>query len=277
MSQPAPKPPVLLDPVLPGPELLDTVPDPGVAPAALDEPEPGGAVPPLFADDELAGDEPAGDGGLLAGCAVGLVEADVAGVTFGLAGALAWAVGLPQMVPVFGLAGFLVPVGLAVAFGVGVGVALLLGLLVAVGLPLPARPLCPTAGLVDGLGELAEAAAVATGPDELGVDWGEADADDCEHDASGVGGCLAVLAYDPAPPAGAWPLRPGGAELVALAALLTSKVPSKAADTDEVNACRSGGTEARTTPIANTAQARAMAGLIRPSRQFLGCCGVRRA
>jgi hypothetical protein len=272
---------VLLEPVL----LEPVLPDPGVVPAALDEPVPGVALPllPLFPDDELAGDEPAGVEGLPAGCAVGLVEADVTGVAFGLADTLAWAVGLPQMVPDFGLAGFLVPVGLAGA--VAVGVALLLGLLVAVALPLPAEPLGPAAGLVaelggelDGeLGGLDGPDAVAAGPDELGVDWGEADADDCEHDASGVGLCLAVVASDPPPPAGAWPLRPGGAELAALAPLLTLKVPSKAADTDEVNAWRSGGTEARTTPTANTAQARAMAGLIRPSRQSLGCCGVRRA
>jgi hypothetical protein len=275
--------PVLLEPVLLEPVLLEPVlPDPGVVPAALDEPVPGDALPllPLFPDDELADDEPTGVEGLPAGCAVGLVEADVTGVAFGLADTLAWAVGLPQMVPDFGLAGFLVPVGLAGA--VAVGVALLLGLLVAVELPLPAEPLGPAAGLVTELGgelggELDGLDVVAAGLDELGVDWGEAEADDCEHDASGVGLCLAVVSYDPAPPAGAWPLRPGGAGLVALVPLLTSKVPSKAADTDEVTAWRNGGTEARTTPTANTAQARAMAGLIRPSRQSLGCCGVRRA
>jgi hypothetical protein len=241
------------------------------------------ASPLLFPDDELAGDELPGeeldDEGLPPGCAVGLVEADVTGVAFGVADALAWAVGLPQMVPDFGLAGFLVPVGLAGA--VAVGSALLLVLLVGVGLPLPVGPLDPSAGLVGELGgELAglpETDVTVAGLDELGDDEGAADADDCEHDASGVGRCLAVVAVDPAPPAGAWPLRPGGAELVALAPLLTSNVPSKAADTDEVTAWRSGGTEARTTPTANTAQARAMAGLIRPSRQSLDCCGVRRA
>src|ERR1017187_1307534 len=56
---------------------------------------------------------------------------------------------------------------------------------------------------------------------------------------------------------------------------LVALLPSKADDTDELTAWRSGGTEARTTPTANTAQARAMAGLIRPARQ--PCCGPRRA
>ncbi len=270
------------------------LPDPGMVPVALDEPAPGEAVPPPFADDdpadddpadddpaddELADDELAGEEALPAGCAVGLVEADVTGVAFDVADALAWVVGLPQIVPDFGLAGLVVAVGLAVA----VGEVLLLALVVATGLPLPVRPLDASAGLMGELaGELAGLAgtvadAVAAGPDELGVDGGEANAEACEHDASGVGLCLAVVACDPAPPvpAGAWPLRPGGAEPAVLAPPLTSKVPSKAADTDEVTAWRSGGTEARTTPTANTAHARAMAGRIRLSRQFHGCCGVR--
>jgi hypothetical protein len=71
---------------------------------------------------------------------------------------------------------------------------------------------------------------------------------------------------DPAPPARARPPPPAAAEPGVFAALW----PSSAADTDEVSASRSGGTEARTAPAANTAQASAIAGLISASRQSLG-------
>ena len=47
--------------------------------------------------------------------AVGLLEAEVTGVAFGLADGLAVAVGLPQMVPAFRLARFLVPLAVALA------------------------------------------------------------------------------------------------------------------------------------------------------------------
>ena len=151
---------------------------------------------------------------------------------------------------------------------------LLLALPVALGLPLPDSPV---AGLVSelggGLDGLAEAGALAGGLDVAGVVVGKAAADDCGHGEIGVGRWFraAVEAADPAPPAAAWPLRSEAAGPVTLVALL----PSKADDTDELTAWRSGGTEARTTPTANTAQARAMAGLIRPARQ--PCCGPRRA
>ena len=152
---------------------------------------------------------------------------------------------------------------------------LLLALPVALGLPLPDSPVA--GGLVSelggGLDGLAEADAVAGGLDVAGVVVGEAAADDCGHDEIGVGRWFraAVEAADPAPPAAAWPLRPEAAGPVTLVELL----PSKADDTDEPSAWRSGGTEARTTPTANTAQARARAGLIRPTRQ--PCCGPRGA
>jgi hypothetical protein len=125
-------------------------------------------------------------------------------------------------------------------------------------------------GGVDGPGETG---AVTEGLDEAGVLLAEGVADDCVHDASGVGRrrWAAVEAEPSAPPAAAWPPRP---EAVGLAALV-ELVPSKAAATDELTACRSGGTEARTTPTANTTQARAMAGLIRPTRQSR--CGLRPA
>jgi hypothetical protein len=217
---------------------------------------------------------------------VGLLVAEATAVAFGLAEVLACAVGLPQMVPPF-LARFVVPLGLAVPVPVPVpvpvavavaldvgfaGFGLLLALLVALGLGLSESP---AAGLVSGLGDgldgLAEADVVAGGFDVAADVVGEAAADDCGQDAIGVGRWFPVAAdgADPAPLAAAWPPRPAAAGLVTLVELL----PSKAADTDELTAWRSGGTEASTTPTANTAQARAMAGLIRAARQ--PCCTPR--
>ncbi len=147
-----------------------------------------------------------------------------------------------------------------------VEVALLLALLVALGLPLPDTSVAGLAGElgggVDGPGEVG---AVVEGLDEAGVLLAEGVAEDCAHDASGVGRrCWAAVDPElPAPPAAVWPPRPAAVGLVALVEL----VPSKAAATDELTACRSGGTDARTTPTANIAQARAIAGLIRPARQ----------
>jgi hypothetical protein len=159
-----------------------------------------------------------------------------------------------------------------VAEALDVEVVLLLALLVALGLPLPdtsaaGRLAGELAGGVDGPGEVG---AVVAGLDEAGALLAEGVADDCVHDASGVGRrrSAAVEAEPPAPPAAAWPPRPEAVGLVALVEL----VPSKTAATDELTACRSGGTEARTTPITNTTQARAMAGLIRPTRQ--SHCGL---
>jgi hypothetical protein len=106
---------VLPDTVLPDTVLPDTVlPGPEMIPDASDE--PGEAFPLLCAGElPLLGDEPAGDVEMVAG-AVGLLAAEVTGVGFGVADVLACAVGLPQMVPAFCLAGFfLVPLGLAVA------------------------------------------------------------------------------------------------------------------------------------------------------------------
>jgi len=52
--------------------------------------------------------------------------------------------------------------------------------------------------------------------------------------------------------------------------------PVKTDETEELSAERSGGTEAKTTPTANTAQPRAIAGLISASRQSPACRGARR-
>jgi len=101
--------------VLPGPVLPDAVLSGPVLPDPDASDEPGEAFPPLCSGElPLLVDEPAGDVELVAG-AVGLL-AEVTGVGFGVADVLACAVGLPQMVPAFCLAGFvLVPLGLALA------------------------------------------------------------------------------------------------------------------------------------------------------------------
>jgi hypothetical protein len=53
----------------------------------------------------------------------------------------------------------------------------------------------------------------------------------------------------------------------ALPDVLADPLPSRTEDTEEANAARNGGIEAVTTPMAKTAQASAMAGLISASRQ----------
>jgi hypothetical protein len=200
-----------------------------------------------------------------------------------LAEALVVGVGLLQFVPAFCVLCFvLAPVpalvlalalALADALDVAVPLALLVGLALLAVLALPLDS--PGEGLTVEPGEAPDAVDVAdvvgVGLDEAGV--GVAVGDDCGHDAIGDGRwCRAAVVeeYTPPPPAAAWPLWPGAAGLVAPLEL----IPSKADATDELSACRSGGTEAMTTPTANTAQATAIAGLIRPTRQSR--CGPRR-
>jgi hypothetical protein len=198
-----------------------------------------------------------------------------------LAEALVVGVGLLQFVPAFCVVCFALALALALALAdadaldVAVPLALLVGLplLAALALPLDS----PGEGLTVEPGEAPDAVDVAdvvgVGLDEAGVGVGVAVGDDCGHDAIGDGRwCRAAVVeeYTPPPPAAAWPLWPGAAGLVAPLEL----IPSKADATDELSACRSGGTEAMTTPTANTAQATAIAGLIRPTRQSR--CGPRR-
>jgi len=90
------------------------LPDPETGPDALEEPS--GALPlPAAGESPLVGDAAAG---VVVG-AVGLLETEVTGVTFGLAVVLAVAVGLPQLVAALCLARFflvLLALALAVAF-----------------------------------------------------------------------------------------------------------------------------------------------------------------
>lgn len=225
-------------------------------------------------DDELADTD-----GLESGCGVGLTEGDVDAAAFFLAFlvVLAVGVGLVQLVLVAWLVAVLVALELAgaeVAEAGAVGVPLLLALALALplalalALVLAAELLPPVAGLGEEVGELGggvgELVAVL---DVLADGVGEGDAGDDEHDAAtaGVGWSAAVVFGPTAPPRGLPPPPWLGALPV-----LADFWPPRTLDTDELSAERSGGTEAKTTPTANTAQPRAMAGLISASRQSLG-------
>jgi hypothetical protein len=229
--------------------VLETVVVPdacGVLPAA--------GAPVLCPADELTGDD-----GLASGCGVGLAGAELAGVPVALAEVrtIGDFDGAFVTNAVQGLSAAGVGVGVGVSLGLEDGVALDVALPVAFGLA------GELGGGVDGVVRV-EAADDDT--DELVDEAGEA-ADDGEQDAIGADWrCAADVGADPAPPVRARPPPPGAAELGVFAALW----PSSAADTDEVSAWRSGGTEARTAPAANTAQASAIAGLISASRQSLG-------
>ena len=219
--------------------------------------------------------ELADDDGLASGCGVGVTEGELAGVAVGVAdvpalgdfvgafdgGFDAIGVELSHVLTAAGLVGVGVLLGLEAAVALDVALLVAPGSLLKLGLGLEV-------GLVGELGGDVERVDVADGEDD---EVGEAAADDCGQDAIGVGwlGVAGVVAA-PAPPARALPPPPpAAAELVALGAFW----PSRAADTDEVSASRSGATVARTAPAANTAQASAIAGLISASRQSLARCG----
>jgi hypothetical protein len=226
-------------------------------------------------------DELADDDALAGVCVAGLVEARVA---FGLAFWLAAGVAVAQLVPVAWPVGVLLglgledavavalllalalPVALTLALSLELALALSLELALTLSVGLPAEPLLPLAGLAGGL---------AGGGDEMlgeldGLDagGGEAAAEDSGH-ITGVGRwCLAAAVLAPAAtPRGLPPPPPADPGLDALVV----PWPFSTLDTDELSAWRSGGTEARTTPTAKTAQPRAMAGLSSASRQSLLC------
>jgi hypothetical protein len=100
--------------------------------------------------------------------------------------------------------------------------------------------------------------------DALDGEVGEVAADDGGQDTISAGWLAAGVVTDPAPPVRALP-PPPAAELDALGVFW----PSRAADTDEVSASRSGAKLARTAPATKIAQASAIAGLISASRQSL--------
>ncbi len=234
----------------------------------------------VCAADELAD---ADADGLADADADALAEAGAITVLFGLAVWLGVAVGLPQLVPVASAVGLGLLLGLELALGVAVAVAVAVaaGLPLALALPLPVGLPLPVPGLVDETDGVADGlVGVVVGFGELGLASGVAEgvAEDCRHDASGVGSCspagvvptaavpLPVPSGVP-PPVAAEPVGPPEGWCLSRTTF----------DQDVVMAWRNGGTAARTTPTANTAQPTAKAGLSSSSRQSLACCGAGRA
>ena len=200
-------------------------------------------------------------------------------------------------------AAFLLPVALVFADAEAVAVALLLALLllalllaVAVAvlvaeavpvaealslpdgltleLPVAGLPLVPSPELLPA-GEVCEPCGDALGFTGLlaCADWADwAAAADEEGDAQAVGSALLrlddVLA-GPAPPFAGPAALPEPSRLGAFPLALDDAIPT--ADPSWTKASRSGG-RARTTPMANTAQAAARTGLSSPSRQSRGRC-----
>jgi len=234
-----------------------------------------------------ASGEPADDDGLASGCGVGVAGAELAGVVVGVADVPAFGDFIGVFVSVFVAVGVEFAhvllaagrVGVGVLLGLEAAVALAVALLVAsgpllslgLGLKLGLALELGLAGAVGLAGELVgELGGDVDGVDEAdgeGDEVAEAAADNCGQDAIGVGWLAAGVVSDPALPVRALP--PPAAELDALGACW----PSRAADTDEVSALRSGAMVARTAPATNTAQASAIAGLISASRQSLARCG----
>ncbi|MGH3153036.1 MAG: hypothetical protein ACRDOB_20240 [Streptosporangiaceae bacterium] len=254
----------------------DPVSDPpcGVDPLSVGVEPAVGAVTPPVVDDVL--DVP---DGLAAGDDDGLGEvtvllcffvAEEVGVAFGalVGGAL------PQPVEV--LVGFalglgeLVAVGLCVGVALGVPVSVGVTLDVTVGLELAVGLAGGVVVAVEGLGDGLLVVGVGDGL-TFGVALGEAlGVGDGEHDVMGAGTIPAppVLVRFPAPvPKG--PVD-GDAEADGDGVL----VSSKAAEAAEITTWRSGGTEASTTPTANTVTPMARAGRSMSSFQFMGRRGA---
>ena len=195
--------------------------------------------------------------------------------------------------PVGLAAAFLLPV--ALVFAVAEAVALLLALLLAVAvavlvaeavpvaealslpdgltleLPLAGLPLVPSPELLPA-GEVCEPCGDALGFTGLLAFADRAAAADEEGDAQAVG--CALLRLDdvlagPAPPFAGPAALPEPSRLGAFPLALDDAIPT--ADPSWTKASRSGG-RARTTPMANTAQAAARTGLSSPSRQSRGRC-----
>jgi hypothetical protein len=224
--------------------------------------------------------------GLASGCGVGVVEAELDGVVVGVAdlpafgdfvvvlvGVVAVWVGLSHVLSAAGRVGVGVLLGLEatkasdVAVVVASGPLLSLGLTLGLGLAGAVELAGGAVGLTGELvGGVAGVDVAGDETDALDGEFGEAAADDGDRQGTISAGWLAAgVVTDPAPPVRALP-PPAAAELDALGVFW----PSRAADTDEVSASRSGAKLARTAPATNTAQASAIAGLISASRQSLG-------
>ena len=156
-------------------------------------------------------------------------------------------------------------VAVLVAEAVPVEEELALSLGLTLVLPLAGLSLVPAAGAV------CEPAGVTLGVCDL-LAFGLAAADDEEADGHAVAFALLRLADElarPAPPFAELAALPEPARLGGRPLALDEEIPT--ADPSWTKASRSGGS-ARTTPMANTAQAAARAGLSSPSRQSRGRC-----
>jgi hypothetical protein len=230
-----------------------------------------------------------------------LPAADTDAVALGLAffDGLRLAVEFSQGGPVGLAAAFLLPVALvfAVAEAVAVAVAVLVALLLAAAgavLAAEAVPLAEALSLPDGLrlelplaglplvpslelplaGEVCEPSGDALGFTGLRGSADLAAAADEEGDGQAVGCALLWLddaAAGPAPPFPELAALPEPSRLGAFPLALDDEIPT--AEPSWTKASRSGG-RARTTPMANTAQAAARIGLSSPSRQSRGRCGA---
>jgi hypothetical protein len=246
-------PPVGLPSVLPADGRLDVDDDPdegGVAVLVLLDADAVALGPAFFEGLELAVEPWHGES---AGLAAFLLRV---GLVFALAEAVAVAV-----------LALLLAVAVLVAESVGVAVAEALSLPdgLRLGLPLAGVPLVPSLGLLLA-GEVCEPSG-----DTLGfagfVDLAAA----ADEDGQAVGCALLGLAdgalAGPAPPFAEPAALPEPSRLGAFPLVLDDEMPT--ADPSWMKASRSGG-RARTTPMANTAQAAARAGLSSPSRQSRG-------
>ncbi|HET9974479.1 MAG TPA: hypothetical protein VFQ68_40045 [Streptosporangiaceae bacterium] len=227
-----------------------------------------------------------------------LPDADADAVALGLlvfGGGLGLAAVDSQGRPVGLAAAFLLPVALVFAVAEAVAVALLVARLLAVAgavlvaeavpvaealslpdgltleLPLAGLPLVPSLELLP-TGEVCEPCGDALGFTGLLAFADRAAAADEEGDTQTVGCALLwlddVLA-GPAPPFAGLAALPEPSRLGAFPLALDDAIPT--ADPSWTKASRSGG-RARTTPMANTAQAAARTGLSSPSRQSRGRC-----
>jgi len=296
--------PVLVDPVLVAPAPADSAPtdllaldpvslDPALTDPALTDPaltDPAPVAGGVLSVGLLPVPPPAGglDGGNIA---VGelLADLDVRGVARSLADLDGWVELVEQPDPVapavcwplfalvldFAEAVLLVwPVAVEVAFEVAVAVAVPVpvGVAVAVAVAVPvgvAVALSPALLLVlPPAGLFTELAGGALGFVDLADVAGLAGADDGEHGVTATLLWTAEVPPPPAPPAGAFwvadpcPFRLGAPPELEL------EIPT--AEPRLTKAWRSGGT-ARATPMANTAQAAAIAGRSHPYRQSR-CC-----
>ena len=225
--------------------------------------------------------------GLASGCGVGVVEAELAGVVVGVADLPAFGdfvvvlvgvvvvvavwVGFSHVLSAAGRVGVGVLLGLEATKASDVAVVVAPGSLLSLGLTLElglAGAVELAGGAVGLTGELGGGVAgvdvAGDETDALDGEVGEVAADDGGQDTISAGWLAAGVVTDPAPPVRALP-PPPAAELDALGVFW----PSRAADTDEVSASRSGAKLARTAPATKIAQASAIAGLISASRQSL--------